>query len=64
MNLRLFGILLQKNKLQKYEKFYAKQALLSSCQIMEEIDDKEITNGIKIKISIGIAMGQSSMIKL
>ena len=52
----------KKNKLQRYEKFYAKQALLSACQIMEEIDDKEITNGIKIKISIGIAMGQSSIV--
>ena len=52
----------KKNKLQRYEKFYAKQALLSACQIMEEIDDKEITNGIKIKISIGIAMGQSYIV--
>ena len=51
----------KKNKLQRYEKFYAKQALLSACQIMEEIDNKEITNGIKIKISIGIALGQSSI---
>ena len=51
----------KKNKLQRYEKFYAKQALLSACQIMEEIDGKEITNGIKIKICIGIAMGQSSI---
>ena len=51
----------KKNKLQRYEKFYAKQALLSACQIMEEIDNKEITSGIKIKISIGLAMGQSSI---
>ena len=29
--------------------------------LMEEIDGKEITNGIKIKICIGIAMGQSSI---
>ena len=43
----------------RYEKFYAKQALISACEIMKELDDKEIVNGIKIKIGIGIAMGQS-----
>ena len=49
----------KKNKLQRYEKFYAKQALLSANEIMNEVDGKEIANGIKIKISIGIAMGNT-----
>ena len=49
----------KKNKVQRYEKFYAKQALLSACQIMKEVDNKEIVKGNKIKISIGIAMGKT-----
>ena len=49
----------KKNRIQRYEKFYAKQALLSASQIMNEVDNNEITNGIKVKISIGIAMGKT-----
>ena len=49
----------KKHKIPRYKKFYAKQALLSACEIMREIDNKEIVNGIKIKISIGIAMGKT-----
>ena len=49
----------KKNKLLRYQKFYAKQALLSAYQIMKEVDNKEITSGITIKISIGIAMGKT-----
>ena len=49
----------KKNKMKRYEKFYAKLALLSACQIMKEVDNKEIVNGNKIKISIGIAMGET-----
>ena len=49
----------KKHKIPRYDKFYAKQALLSACEIMKEIDNKEIVNGIKIKISIGIAMGKT-----
>ena len=49
----------KKHKIPRYNKFYAKQALLSACEIMREIDNKEIVNGIKIKISIGIAMGKT-----
>ena len=49
----------KKNRIQRYEKFYAKQALLSASQIMNEVDNNEIANGIKVKISIGIAMGKT-----
>ena len=49
----------KKNKMKRYEKLYAKLALLSACQIMKEVDNKEIVNGNKIKISIGIAMGET-----
>ena len=49
----------KKHKIPRYKKFYAKQALISACEIMKELDNKEIVNGIKIKIGIGIAMGQS-----
>ena len=49
----------KKHKILRYEKFYAKQALISACEIMKELDEKEIISGIKIKISIGIAMGQT-----
>ena len=49
----------KKHKIPRYEKFYAKLALISACEIMKELDNKEIVNGIKIKIGIGIAMGQS-----
>ena len=49
----------KKSKIKRYEKFYAKLALLSACQIMKEVDNKEIVNGNKIKISIGIAMGNT-----
>jgi len=49
----------KKNKVQRYEKFYAKKAILSACQIMKEVSNKEIVNGNKIKISIGIAMGKT-----
>ena len=49
----------KKNKIPRYEKFYIKQALISACEIMKELDNKEIVNGIKIKISIGIAMGKT-----
>ena len=48
----------KKHKIPRYEKFYAKQALLSAMEIMREVDNKEV-NGIKIKISIGIAMGKT-----
>ena len=49
----------KKHKIPRYDKFYAKQALISACEIMKELDDKEIVSGIKIKISIGIAMGKT-----
>ena len=48
----------KKHKIPRYDKLYAKEALLSAMEIMREIDNREI-NGIKIKISIGIAMGKT-----
>ena len=49
----------KKHKIPRYQKFYAKHALLSASEIIKELDNKEIVNGIKIKISIGIAMGET-----
>ena len=49
----------KKNKIKRYEKFYAKLALLSACQIMKEVDNKEIVKGNRMKISIGIAAGKT-----
>ena len=49
----------KKHKIPRYKKFYAKHALLSACEILKELDNKEIVSGIKIKISIGIAMGET-----
>ena len=51
----------KKNRVPRYEKFYSKQALLSASQIMNEVDNNEITNGIKVKISIGIAIGKTTI---
>ena len=55
----IWNFIPKKHKIPRYEKFYAKQALISACEIMKELDNKEIVNGIKIKISIGIAMGKT-----
>ena len=52
----------KKGILQRFKKFYAKKAILTACQIKKQIDGKEITSGVKIKISIGIAMGETSII--
>ena len=46
------------NKILKYQKFYAKYALISAIDIIRKFDDREIL-GIKTEISIGIAMGES-----
>ena len=51
----------KKNRIQRYQKFYAKQALLSAYQIMKELDNQEIVNNIKMKISIGIALGETTI---
>ena len=48
--------------LKRYQKFYTKQAILTACQIMKEVDKTEITSGIKIKISIGVAMGETLIV--
>ena len=48
--------------LQRFQKYYAKQAILTACQIMKEVDGTEIACGIKVKINIGIAMGETSIV--
>ena len=55
----IWNFIPKKHKIPRYEKLYAKKALISACEIMKELDNKEIVNGIKIKISIGIAMGKT-----
>ena len=52
----------KKRLLKRYQKFYTKQAILTACQIMKEVDKTEITSGIKIKISIGVAMGETLIV--
>ena len=52
----------KKGLLQRFQKYYAKQAILTACQIMKEVDGTEIACGIKVKISIGIAMGETSIV--
>ena len=52
----------KKGLLQRFQKYYAKQAILTACQIMKEVDGSEIACGIKVKISIGIAMGETSIV--
>ena len=52
----------KKRLLRRYQKFYTKQAILTACQIMKEVDKTEITTGIKVKISIGVAMGETLIV--
>ena len=47
--------------LPKYKRFYAKHALISAFEIMKKIDDMEIMKNYKLKISIGIEYGESSI---
>ena len=52
----------KKRLLRRYQKFYSKQAILSAYQIMKEVDNTEITSGIRVKISIGLAMGETLIV--
>ena len=47
--------------LPKYQRFYAKHALISAFDIMKKIDGIEIIKKHKLKISIGIEYGESSI---
>ena len=47
--------------LPKYQRFYAKHALISAYDIMKKIDGIEIIKKHKLKISIGIEYGESSI---
>ena len=49
------------NKILKYQKFYSKYALISAIEILKKFDDKEIL-GTRIEISIGLALGETSII--
>ena len=49
------------NKILKYQKFYSKYALISAIEILKKFDDKEIL-GTRIEISIGLALGEASII--
>ena len=48
------------NKILKYQKFYAKYALISAIEILKKFDEREIL-GTKIEISIGLSIGESSI---
>ena len=58
----MWNFIPKKKRLRRYLRFYSKQAILSAYQIMNEIDNTEITSGIKVKISIGIAIGKTSIV--
>ena len=58
----IWNFIPKKKRLRRYLRFYSKQAILSAYQIMNEVDNTEITNGIKVKISIGIAIGKTSIV--
>ena len=47
--------------LPKYQRFYSKHALISAFDIMKKIDNMEIVNNFRLKISIGIEYGESSI---
>ena len=52
----------KKRLLRRYQKFYSKKALLTAYKIMKEVDNTEITSGIRVKISIGLAMGETLIV--
>ena len=45
----------------QYQYFYSKHAIISAYEIMKKVDKTEIIKGYKIKISIGLAYGESSL---
>ena len=45
----------------KYQHFYAKHALISAYDIIKKVDDTEIIKGFKLKVSIGMAYGETSL---
>ena len=47
--------------LPKYQRFYAKHALISALEIIKKIDGTEIVKKHKLQISIGIEYGESSI---
>ena len=47
--------------LHQYQYFYSKHAIISAYDIMKKVNDTEIIKGYKIKVSIGIAYGETSI---
>ena len=52
----------EKQKLQRYKKFYAKYAMKTAIEIMKYVDETEIACGVNVKISIGVAMGKIKIV--
>ena len=46
----------------KFNKFNAKLGLISAIEIMKKVDKSEISRGVKLEISIGMAMGDISCV--
>ena len=45
----------------QYQYFYCKHAIIAAYDIIKKVDDTEIIKGYKLKVSIGIAYGESSL---
>ena len=58
----IWNFIPRKEILRRYKKFYAKKAILTACEIMKGVDSTEIISGIKVKISIGISMGETLIV--
>ena len=52
----------EKQKMQRFKKFYAKYAIITAVEIMKYVDETEIACGVNVKISIGIAMGKVKIV--
>ena len=44
-----------------YQYFYSKHAIISAYDIMKKVDNTEIIKGYKIKISVGLTYGETSL---
>ena len=47
--------------LSQYQHFYAKHAVISAYDIIKKVDNTEIIKGFKLKVSIGLAYGETSL---
>ena len=46
----------------KYNKFNAKLSLITAIELMKKVDKTEISNGVKLELSIGISLGDISCV--